>query len=278
MFNHKKTVNNRCKGEKMEKFTAWDNEEVKTLFKFIEIKKSEGVPLVDAFSQYAECTFRHKNSVRNFYYKELESLQKDKFKAQSLGIDLNNHIVVKGQAFSKDEQSNMVKQIDNLINNGYSVRKACLKLSGGNVAEMLRYQNKYRAIKNTKKIKEKPTMGQIIKMPQKTEKLSEEDIKVLFLGLVRLVKKQEYENAKSAFETQLFKANEKLKHAIAEIAFKQNQIDNLREEIKVVKNKLEENQELLLKEKVSKVNKKSASNVLKNYFKGSINKGTIEAK
>lgn len=262
----------------MEKFTAWDNEEVKTLFKFIEIKKSEGVSLVEAFRQYAECTFRHKNSVRNFYYKELESLQKDSFKAQNLGINLKNHIVIKGKSFSKDEEIKVINQIEDLVNNGYSVRKACLKLSGGNVSEMLRYQNKYRTIKKSQIIKEKPTMGQIIKMPTKTDKLNEEDIKMLFWGLVRLVKKQEYENVKDKFENELFKANEKLKQTMEELVLKQNQIEHLKSEIKIVKNRLEQNQELLIKNRVAKLNKKTASLVLKEYFKNGNNKDTIEAK
>lgn len=257
----------------MEKFTAWDNEEVKTLFKFIEVKKSEGLSLVEAFKEYADCTFRHRNSVRNFYYKELESLQRDKFKAQSLGINLQNHIVIKGQSFSKDEEIKIINQIDDLVSDGYSVRKACLKLSGGDVSAMLRYQNKYRTIKKPKKVKEKTAMGQIIKMPTKSNKLTEEDIKVLFLGLVRLVKKQEYENAKDLFETELYKANEKLKQAMAEIALRQNQIDKLREEIKLVKEQVKESKKQIINNRILGVNKKSATKVMQDYF-GTTNKQT----
>ena len=49
MFNNFCCVNNRCKGRiKMHTF-SWENEEIKTLFKFVEIKKQEGMPLVKIF-------------------------------------------------------------------------------------------------------------------------------------------------------------------------------------------------------------------------------------
>ena len=249
----------------MENFSNWDNEEIKTLFKFVEIKKSEGVPLVKIFEQYANCTQRQKNSVRNFYYKELSNLQEDKMTAKNLGICLNNHIVNKGVPFSKAEEKDVVQKIGALTKEGYSVRKACLTLSNGDVPTMLRLQNKYRAL--TKHKEKKSSMGQIIKMPTRSDSLSEEDLKVLFLGLVRLVKKQEYQNAKNIFEKEIFSANEKLKKAIAELVVKQNKIEQLQSEISLVKSKLEAQKEYLIKKRIGVVNnKKTASATMKEYF------------
>ena len=52
----------------MENYSKWDDEEIKTLFKFVEIKKQEGMPLIKIFAEYATKTLRHANSVRNYYY------------------------------------------------------------------------------------------------------------------------------------------------------------------------------------------------------------------
>lgn len=245
----------------MSNFSKWDNEEVKTLFKFVEIKKSEGMALINIFNQYASLTQRKQNSVRNYYYKELLCMTKNTQRAKELQIDLTNHSVNRGVPFTKSEEETIVKKISELVEQGCSVRKACLKLSNGNVPTMLRLQNKYRSIT---KINEKP-MGQIIKMPIKNQKITEEDIKALFMGLVKMVKRQEQENIKVMYENELFKANEKLKMAFAEIVIKQNQIEKLKEEICLVKNKLNQNKECLIKKRIIQ-NKNSATNAIKDFF------------
>ncbi len=245
----------------MNNFSKWDNEEVKTLFKFVEIKKSEGMALINIFNTYANLTQRKQNSVRNYYYKELLYMTKNKQRAKDLQIDLTNHSVNRGVPFSKDEEESVVKEISKLVEQGCSVRKACLKLSNGNVPTMLRLQNKYRALTKNKG----KSMGQIIKMPIKNEKITEEDIKALFMGLVKMVKKQEQENMKTIYENELFRANEKLKMAFAEIVVKQNQIEKLKAEICLVKNKLSQNQEFLIKKRIIK-NKKTASKAIKEFF------------
>lgn len=249
----------------MIKSSSWDIEEVKTLFKFVEVEKSEGKSLVKAFADYSEFTKRQKNSVRNFYYKQLAEFEKNKDLASSLKIDLNNHIVTKGLIFTKEEEEKMLDKISNMINSGYSVRRACLELSGGDIKEMLRLQNKYRAItKNNQK--ESGFMGKIIKMPQKSNKLTEEDLRALFLGVVNLIKRQETENAKSYYEPLLFSANEKLKNAIKELEQKQNQIEKLKNEIHLIKNKTI--QKVENNKNTNTPISKSASIAIKEYFAG----------
>ena len=272
MFNHKNYVNNDfCKGGDMERVSNWEDEEVKTLFKFIEIKKSEGMALVTIFDKYANCTKRQKNSVRNYYYKELNNLKNDKDRVQKLNIDLSKHIVSKGVPFSKEEEEKTIKEINKLIDSGCSIRKACLTLSNGNVPVMLRLQNKYRALSQKKE--NKSSMGQIIKMPTRSEKLSEEDIKALFMGLVKLVKKQEAENIKSMYENELYKANEKLNKAIVEIANKQSKIEKLKSEIEIVKNELNQKGEIL--QRISNVSKNRAKDTIKEFFENKIPKNRV---
>lgn len=249
----------------MENLLNWDEEEVKTLFKFVEIKKSEGVPLIKIFTEYAKCTLRQKNSVRNYYYKQLALFKQNNTLANKLKIDLSKHEVNKGVKFTKREEEKVIQDINQLIENGYSVRKACFKLSNGDVPLMLRYQNKYRSQLKSKENK-KP-MGQIIKMPAKNESLSEEDIKVLFLGLVRLVKNQERENARLLYEKQIFTANEKLKQVMAELAIKENKIEKLTQKLKLYNSKQSEQKEQIIKERIKSVKSKpSAIKAMSEYF------------
>ena len=58
-------------------FCAWQDEEVKSLFKFVEVKKSEGVPLIKIFDEFALKVGRRQNSVRNYYYNEIKELTKN---------------------------------------------------------------------------------------------------------------------------------------------------------------------------------------------------------
>ena len=237
------------------KYAKWSDEEVKTSFKFIEIKKSEGYPLIKIFDMYAKSVCRCKNSVRNYYYKEIESLKNDNERAKMLNINLYNHVIVKGNPFSKEEEDMLLKNMEKLINNGYSVRKACLTLSNNDIAKMIRLQNKYRALKRGD---EKNNMGEIIKMPEKRDGLNDEDIKALFLGLINLVKKQEFNNAKKNMENELNLANEKLKKALEEIVLKQKKIELLKNKIALLtnENKVEQNAE-------DKKIKSSASAIIK---------------
>ena len=80
-------------------------------------------------------------------------------------------------------------------------------------------------------------MGNIIKMPANPNVMSDEDINALFLGLIKLVKKQEMEKAKYYYQVELGVANEKLKEAMKEIVLKKAQIEKMRSEISVLKNK-----------------------------------------
>lgn len=245
-------------------FSKWEDEEVKTLFKFVEVKKSEGMPLIKIFEEYANKTYRHKNSVRNYYYKEVNALTLDNERAKYLNINLSGHSVMQAKEFTKDEKTKLISDIQELKEKGYSVRRACMELSGGDISKMIRLQNKYRL--ETKKGKG-DNMGQIIKMPFKQQGLlDDEDIKSLFLGLIKLVKRQEYERAKIMFNKDVMSANDKLKQAMLKIASKQNEIDVLKQNIKLLNNEL-----LVQKKKLQDVcvsyNSSKAKDMLTEYLK-----------
>lgn len=252
----------------MENYSKWDDEEVKTLFRFVEIKKQEGIPLIKIFADYAEKTSRQANSVRNYYYKELGNLQQDVSRAIEFGIDLKNHIVTQSRPFSPQEENDVINQINELKEKGYSVRRACLELSGGDISAMIRLQNKYRSItKPQQKTRQSDSnMGQIIKMQPKQPKISDEEIKALFFGLIRIVKKQEQDNIKAQYESEIFDANEKLKNAFLEMAQKQSIIENLQQKLKLIKDELLNQKTLQQKNNMSRQNGKTASMILKKYF------------
>ena len=56
---------------------VWKDEEVKSLFEEVRLCKSQGRALREAFAAHAKKHFRKPNSVRNYYYGEIERLKKD---------------------------------------------------------------------------------------------------------------------------------------------------------------------------------------------------------
>lgn len=252
----------------MKDFSRWDREEVKTLFRFVEIKKQEGLPLVKIFDEYANKTARKPNSIRNYYYKELGNMYADENLAKEYGVNLANYPLTQSQPFTQSEEKQVILQIDELRNRGYSVRRACLELSGGDVSQMIRLQNKYRAIVKSKECKKTTNidMGQVIKMQPPKPKITDDEIKSLFLGLIRIVKNQEQENLKCLYEKEIFEANEKLKQAVDLLATKQKMINSLQNKLSLIKGELEE-QKAQQEDKSQKIGQGLiATKLLKKYF------------
>ena len=260
--------NNLCFGNnfvevismKKQNGSIWQDEEVKTLFRFVEIKKSENLTLVEIFLQFAKCVGREQKSVRNYYYLEIKRLQNDVERANKLGIDLSQHNSKCSLKFTDREAKNLLGNINKLIKDGHSVRGACLILADGDKSKMIRYQNKYRSIIK----KENKNMGNIIKMPT-TNFMSDEDINALFMGLVKLVKRQECERAKLETQFEIETANNKLKSAIKEIIEKKMQIEKLQAEIKILKQLSEDYKQ---KEVISRVKvvEKSATQLIDGFL------------
>ncbi len=227
----------------------WNNSEVKELFSVVEDYKEKNKSLKLAFKSHAEKYGRKPNSVRNYYYHEVDNLKLDEKRLEKLGINLNRHSKSSISYFSKDEEKKLMEEVDNMVKKGVSVRKACLTLSGGDVNQMLRYQNKYRnyLAKNkkneAKNVKNKEIIPNNVITFRKTSKtLTDGEVQSLFMGLVRLVKKNALEESEQAFKNKLSEANDMLRKALSKLSSKERDEGKLKEEIVKLKS---ENSRLL---------------------------------
>lgn len=218
----------------------WKNEEVKDLFKTVEEIKNSNKSLRVAFARHAAKYSRKPNSVRNYYYHEVDNLKDDKTRLKQIGIDLSKHEKNEIKYFSQEEEDSIMHKIDAEVKNGVSVRKACFNLSGGDVELMLRYQNKYRNFLAKHKGEEK--QNNIIKFTQKRTIISDAEIQALFMGLVRLVKKNAVDEANSKMLNSLEKTNIELRKTIIELQSKEHEIERLKKEFARIK---QENTKLL---------------------------------
>lgn len=125
----------------------WNDEEVKSLFQKVEKCKNQKESLLQAFAEHAKKYSRKPNSVRNYYYHEVDNLQADKMRAAKLRIDVEKHKKAHFKNFDKVQEGDLFGEIDRLTQNGKSVRAACFELSGGDLALMTRFQNKYQNMK-----------------------------------------------------------------------------------------------------------------------------------
>ena len=260
----------------MKSINTWEDEEVKTLFKFVEIKKSEGMPLIKIFKAFGGYTGRCQNSVRNYYYAEIKNLTEDEKRCRDLNIIIKNHVAKNAQPFSDSETKNVVERINTLVGNGYSVRRACLALADGNITKMVRYQNKYRS--EIKAKKESKNMGNIIKMPVKRNLMTDDDIKALFMGILKLVKKQEMEKAKQTYECELEQANQKLKNALAEIVVKTAKIEKLQSKIALYEIKEQDNKRKEIEYRIKLAQNSKAKELLKEFINKNVGKAKASKK
>ncbi|MBE7074147.1 MAG: hypothetical protein E7379_03555 [Clostridiales bacterium] len=206
---------------------VWDSQEVKELFSLIERHKQENKPIKDAFALHASKYVRKQNSVRNYYYHEIDNLTKDSQRAKELNIDLSLHKKTTIEYFSKGEENLLMQEINNLKAQGLSTRRACLTLAGGNVDKLLRYQNKYRNY--ISKQKPSPRADNIIAFQKPAKGLSDSEVQSLFMGLVRLVKKNALLEGEAQFKQKLNEANDKLKKMLAQLHLQEKQIDEIKE-------------------------------------------------
>ena len=213
----------------------WKDEEIKMLFETVELNNKRNIPLLNSFKEFGTKTHRNALSVRNFYYDYVKILNNNEDLQRKLGIDIKNHTVQEFVHFNKKTAQNLVESIENLTKAGMSTRGACLELSNGNAKEMLRLQNKYRS-EMAKKTK-------ILKFPATkldtghNTKLSDEDIKSLFLGLVKLVNENAKTESKEKMEKFLEQTEEEKRKHIIELEQKQFEIERLNQSISELKAK-----------------------------------------
>lgn len=204
----------------------WEDEEVKALFCLVEKYRAENKTIKDAFLQHGKLYARKPNSVRNYYYHEIDNLLKDGQRAQKLSIDLSLHKKANIVYFSKEEEKNLMQEIKDMTQKGMSVRKACLTLAGGDVDKLLRYQNKYRNFIAHEKNEKSEN---VITFQKPCKGLSDSEVQSLFMGLVRLVKKNAVLEGEEHFKIKLNQANDKLRKALFQLQAQAREIDALKD-------------------------------------------------
>ena len=232
----------------------WNDDEVKSLFNEVEYCKNNQQALRMAFVLHAKKFKRKPNSVRNYYYKEVDNLASNEQRCKSLGIELEKHQKTHFVAFDEKEEEKLLNDVSEMVANGKSVRAACQILSGGNLSLMTRLQNKYQ---NSKK-KE----NNVIPFRQKQKLLTENDINSLFMGLVKLIKKTAIEDFMEKTKLEKQSSSFLLKKAFLDLNKKDKQIADLRADFEKLK---EENKTLLTQlEKSASKNDALKQHLLKN--------------
>ena len=212
-----------CKQNGGEMKGVWKDEEVKALFGAVERSKSAGKKICLAFQEHAEKYSRKANSVRNYYYNEIERLKSDTERLNNLNIDLTLHNKMVKKYFSNYEKNEIIQKIKDLVNSGCSVRKACFLLSNGDVSTMLRYQNKFRAV-------ELPKNNNILPFKKKTMKITDSDLQGLFMGLVRLIKKSAEEEISMKINQQIDREEEIERNLIAKLGQRERELAFLKDD------------------------------------------------
>lgn len=124
----------------------WTIEETKELFDKTYELAVDGRGLGSAFEYMAQKTGRSRNSIRNYYYSQLNMFNLVPELKESLGIRTVLSKREKFVTFEKDEITRLIESVLVGKANGVSVRKTILQLSGGDSKVTLRLQNKYRSM------------------------------------------------------------------------------------------------------------------------------------
>ena len=227
----------------------WNDADIKELFLTVE-REREKKSLLNIFRDFALKKNKQTFSVRNFYYIYLKGMRQNPEIAKRYGINLDKHPIVEFEHFNKTEEEKLKTIIENKLNDGLSVRGACLELSNGDIAKMLRYQNKYRNIQRKKVDKNNNVNNnanidglnqtKVYKFPstkkeEENSKLSDDDIKSLFMGLVNLVKQNERDDNQKKIQTFLKKTEEDRRKFTIELEQKNMEINRLNQSINELK-------------------------------------------
>ncbi len=219
-------------------FKPWTEEKILHLFNFVETEKNKNVCLVKIFKDYAILTNKKPNSVRNYYYNQIEHFNLNPEFAKKLNVNLQLHKAKQISHFSQTE-TDVFEKLNNLINKGYSVRKACLTLSNGDINYMMRLQNKYRNMKQKQQACENKE-ATILKFKPKSNGLTDNDINNLFLGLVKVIKKNAVEQLNKNLVSECEWANNTLRKTLVTLNNKEKEIQSLSLKNTVLSKKLVE--------------------------------------
>ena len=145
--------------------------------------------------------------------------------AKKLNIDLQVHKAKEISHFSENEKE-IINKLNKLITDGYSVRKACLILSNGDINYMMRLQNKYRNMKQKTETNHKKSSN-ILQFKPKSSGLTDNDINNLFLGLVKVIKKNAVEQINKNLISECEWANTTLRKTLVTLNSKEKEIQTL---------------------------------------------------
>ena len=127
----------------MQKIYGYKEEDVLGLIQFI--NKGNYKTLSQAFENYATESGKAKGTIRNLYYALARKSREDaEFRKKYLNdktLEVNSIV-----CFDKQEEKELVDNVNKLTSEGCSVRSAILQLSQGDQKLGLRYQNKYRNV------------------------------------------------------------------------------------------------------------------------------------
>lgn len=213
-----------------------NEKQIKQLLETVEECKQKNKPLLWAFEEIAKKFGRKKNSIRNFYYQFISRAEKEESLKEKYNINLEKHIKQNFSKFSSEEEAVLKQRIEEKLKQGFSVRNACLKLANNNPNLMVRYQNKYRNL-----TKEKTSKDNILKFPAKEKSgsdLTDEEIKSLFLGIVKLVKKNALKQADVLVKQKLEVINNQLIKSVKTTNDKEKEIEKLCEKNKELKTEI----------------------------------------
>ncbi|HEY8389905.1 MAG TPA: SANT/Myb-like DNA-binding domain-containing protein [Clostridia bacterium] len=238
----------------------WTVEETKRLFDLCEQARKEGKGLKNAFETIAKEVGRKPNSVRNYYYAHLKTLNLMPEMSKKLGIKVLPAKTTSFKTFSEEEIIDLVRSILIEQGKGKSVRSITTEMAKGDKSLMLRLQNKYRSVvfrqrKKTENIMRalraekitfynpytKSVVTEGVEEPMDdyalfsnlktiTASLEDEQVKDLFKGLARLV-----QMATSGGGT----VDQKIDVKVLELKKKELENERLLEENKTLKNMIE---------------------------------------
>ena len=201
----------------------WKDEEVKDLFNAVENAKNEGKKVGFAFQEHAMKYSRKPNSVRNYYYNEIERLKSDEKRLNNLNIDLSLHKKTLKKCFSNQEKNEIIQKIKSLVDNGCSIRKTYFMLSNEEITTMLRYQNKFRSMQPQKN-------NNVLTFRKRPSKITDSDLQGLFMGLIRLVKKNVEDEMAEKLNQQFDKNEEIERTLIAKLGQKERELAFLKDD------------------------------------------------
>ena len=113
---------------------GWSQQEANMLWETADEAQVNGLPLKSVFEHIATQTGRRPNSIRNYYYAQVQRRMGDEPRTKRF------------VPFGHEEVRSLMEQVLRERAKGHSVRSCLQRMANGDHSLMLRYQNKYRSV------------------------------------------------------------------------------------------------------------------------------------